>query len=239
MSLTENQSPVKKSQDQKQTNKNRFIRKYYTREDVEEHCYFNDCWFSIFGDVLDISELIIANKHHPLSKPLIANSGSDISHWFDPKTKNPRRRIDIGTGLPNFDLPQGRFLHVPSSLPSNEPEPRNSIPWWRDETYIVGKLTKKPRTIRIINTLTHHKELMEVPSEETIEEIRTRYLSINTHAKSYTFKDINGKLLDMNQTLAENGIEDETDEFEYLEIADEDRYIPSVLIYFDDDLTEA
>jgi hypothetical protein len=46
-----------------------------------------------------------------------------------------------------------------------------SMPWWRDPTFIIGKLTKKEMKIRIINTFTHHEELLSVPEEETLNEI--------------------------------------------------------------------
>jgi hypothetical protein len=54
---------------------------------------------------------------------------------------------------------------------------------------------------------------IKVPSEETINEILARYLVINHHAASYTWKRL-GKPLDMEKTLEENGIVDETAEFE-------------------------
>jgi hypothetical protein len=43
----------------------------------------------------------------------------------------------------------------------------------------------------------------------------------------------------MELTLDENEIFDETDEFERLEIQEDDWYIPSILLCFNDDLTEA
>jgi hypothetical protein len=55
--------------------------------------------------------------------------------------------------------------------------------------------------------------ILQVPSEETIHEILERYLEINHHAGSYTWKRL-GKPLDMEKTLEENGIVDETNEFE-------------------------
>ena len=103
---------------------------------------------------------------------------------------------------------------------------------------MVGYLTKKPRLIRIINTLTHHEETLEVPQEETLEEIQRRYMEINKHSKSYTWKDCYGKLLDLNKNLEENGIKDEASEYDYLDIPDAQRHIPSILIYFNDDLTD-
>ena len=46
------------------------------------------------------------------------------------------------------------------------------------------------------------------------------------------------RLLDMKLTLDENGIPDDTDEFEDLNI-DPDFYIPTIQLYFSDDLTIA
>lgn len=77
---------------------------------------------------------------------------------------------------------------------------------------------------------------MEVPSEETINEILDRYEIINYHASSYTWKR-NGKTLDMDHTLEENGIIDERSMYEELEIPEGEWYIPAIHIYFNDDLT--
>lgn len=78
-----------------------------------------------------------------------------------------------------------------------------------------------------------------MPCEETINEILERYMLINKHAKSYTWKNIEGKLLDMEKNLEENGIIDEDGMYDELDVPDEDRHIPAILIYFDDDLTTA
>jgi hypothetical protein len=45
--------------------------------------------------------------------------------------------------------------------------------------------------------ITDHKDILNVGSEETINEILDRYLSINEHAKSYVWKRL-GRPLDMN-----------------------------------------
>jgi hypothetical protein len=68
-------------------------------------------------------------------------------------------------------------------------------------------------------------------------EILDRYLELNEHAASYTWKRL-GRPLDMERTLAENDIPDETEEYLDLGI-DEDAYIPAVHLYFNDDLTVA
>jgi len=76
-----------------------------------------------------------------------------------------------------------------------------------------------------------------VCAEETIDEIRARYLEYNAHAESYTWKRL-GKALDMNTTLADNGVTDESEEFSKLRIPG-DFYYPALHLYFDDDLTIA
>ena len=102
--------------------------------------------------------------------------------------------------------------------------------------------------------LTKDEHVLEVCSEETLGQIRARYLSRNAHAHSYTWKHLR-RVLDMNKTLegfnishshsslwlftfAENGIPDEDAEFEELGL-DRDEYIPTLHLYFNDDLTEA
>jgi len=114
-------------------------------------------------------------------------------------------------------------------------------PWWRDEKLCIGSLSQSTRNIRIVNTLTHQEALLEVCSEETMEEILDRYLDHNSHASSYTWKTLDEgdfRPLDMNKTLEKNGIPNESDAFESLRIAD-DYYTPVVHLYFDDDLTVA
>ena len=210
---------------------------YYNKEDLHTHTTLENCWVSIFGKVLDLSPLLITNSHSLLIKPILLNAGKDISHWFDPKTKNPKTRIDINSGKRVFFTPEGRFLHVPSQEPSSEPVVE--LPWWKDPQYVIGALATKSRLIRIINMLTHDEEKLEVPEQETLNEILDRYMAINKHAKSYTWKNIHGKVLDMNQTLSQNGIVDEDPEYDYLDVADADRHIPALLLYFNDDLTTA
>ena len=68
-------------------------------------------------------------------------------------------------------------------------------------------------------------------------EILDRYLELNLHAASYTWKRL-GRVLDMDKNLEENGIPDETDELLELGI-DTEEYIPAIHLYFNDDLTIA
>lgn len=86
-----------------------------------------------------------------------------------------------------------------------------------------------------MNTLTKDEVMIDVASEECMNEILDRYLSQNFHAASYTWKRL-GKVLDMTKTLAENGIPDETEQCLDLGI-DPEEYTPTIHLYFDDDLT--
>ena len=72
------------------------------------------------------------------------------------------------------------------------------VPWYKNQSLIVGKLTKRSVPVKFINTLCHSEEIIEVPIEETLNEICVRYLELNFHARSYTWKDIDGRPLDMN-----------------------------------------
>lgn len=82
------------------------------------------------------------------------------------------------------------------------------------------------------------QDVIEVPCEEKINEILERYKEFNDHAGSYTWKRL-GRPLDMDKTLEENNICDETEEFEKLGIPESEWYIPAIHLYFNDDLTIA
>lgn len=108
-----------------------------------------------------------------------------------------------------------------------------------EETYCVGNLTYKTRSIEVVNVLTQQTKVLEVCTEETIEEIQDRYLEWNSHAKSYTWKHLQDDEfvpLNMKANLSDNGISDDHQEFEQLEI-DPDDHRPILHVYFNDDLT--
>ena len=213
-------------------------RRYYTQQDIEQHEQSNDLWVKLFGKVLDLTRLVQENFESPLVKPLIEFAGKDVSHWFNPETKEPKTRINTQTGFRVYYCPDGRFLHIPSVYPSNEAEPESQTPWWRDEQYVVGLATEKSVKLKVINMLTHQSDIIEVPSEESINEILNRYKVINDHAGSYIWKSLENKPLDMEGTLEENGIIDEQEKYEKLDIPETQWYITPILIYFNDDLTE-
>ena len=147
---------------------------------------------------------------------------------------------DRGMRLPH--LPHGRFLHIPPTEPSADWSTDFGTPWWSNKDYIIGELSRKTRKVFIVNALTQQQDLLTVASEESIAEIRDRYMEYNRHAASYTWKKLSeeGKFvkLDMTLTLEENGVPDDEDDFESLGI-DDGYYYPSIHVYFNDDLTYA
>jgi hypothetical protein len=138
-------------------------------------------------------------------------------------------------------LPYGRFLHVAPLEPLGDWKTSDFLPWWKDPKYTVGKLTRKARWIEVVNVLTQQRHSLQVCCEETIHDIQTRYLEMNSHAASYTWKYLDDDEfvpLKMNCTLEENGIPDESLMFEHLDM-DEHQYKPILHLYFNDDLTVA
>ena len=131
----------------------------------------------------------------------------------------------------------GRYLHIPPMIPDSAWDPNSfMLPWWKDVGLRIGQLTEKTRKLRVINMQTKDDDIIEVCSEETMNEILDRYMDLNEHAASYTWKRL-GRPLDMEKTLEENDIPDETEEFIDLNL-DEHMYVPTVHLYYNDDLTE-
>jgi hypothetical protein len=171
-----------------------------------------------------------------LLKPIVVNAGKDISHWFDPNTKDLKMHVHPTTGCLVPYTPMGRFIHVPPPFPRSDWANNFGVPWWKDSRYCVGKLSARTRKIRIINSLTLQEQIIEVCAEETLNEILLRYKPYNSHASSYTWKYFE-KNLDMSKTLEQNGIKDEGEEMYTLKL-DEEMFLPPINLYFNDDLTE-
>lgn len=212
--------------------------KYFTPEEIAIHNCAEDCWVSIYDNVYDITSLVLANPGE-LIQPLLKNAGLSISHWFNEKTKDVKTYIDPVKNIPMPYLPEGRYLHVPPEAPTPWSTSQYENPWWKDEQYMIGKLTSKKRLIKIVNMLTKTEDTIYVCDEETIDDIRDRYLEYNAHSKSYTWKKIVGDAfvpLLMDSTLEGNGLADESEEFFKLGI-DEDLYLTTLHIYYNDDLT--
>ena len=215
--------------------------RYYTPGEVGKHNRFDDLWVSSFGKVYDLTTLVAENSGH-LVAPIIEAAGTDISHWFDPVTKEVRTWIDPETELEVSFTPMGPFLHCPPPTPAADWSSNIGTPWWKDKEYSIGSLTAKTRKITLFNMLTKQSQTLEVCCEETLEEIQRRYLGYNMHSASYTWKrtDHTGgtRLLSMRDTLDANNIPDESDQFDDLDI-DPDTFIPIIHLYFSDDLSVA
>ncbi|XP_071945079.1 cytochrome b5 domain-containing protein 1-like [Antedon mediterranea] len=211
--------------------------RYYTPNEVLAHSTLQDIWISFLGKVYNLTPLCEKYTGDVLLKPIVAEAGKDISHWFDKKTKDIRSHVDPITACTFPYAPHGRFVHIPPPCPRTDWANDFGRPWWKDDSYCIGILSAKTRLIKIINTLTSQENVIQVCSEETMKEIESRYLTWNEHADSYTWK-YNGVNLDMNKTLDENDIKDEDEEFYKLSMTD-DEFLPAIHLYFNDDLTEA
>lgn len=219
--------------------------RFFTPKEIRQHSFADDAYVSLNGKVLDLTPLIQHYLKRPkfsfLVNPLIRVAGTDITHWWDPEQDDLKTSVDVNNGLRTYAQPLGRFAHVPTIYPDSNIDLDYDLPWWKDPQYVIGELTSKTRQIRIINTLTGDEVLLEVCAEETLSDIvRERYLFVNAHANSYTWKrlDPEPRILDMSKTLEANGIADETESFESLGL-NADYYIPAIHIYYNDDLTEA
>ncbi|GIL88451.1 hypothetical protein Vretimale_15393 [Volvox reticuliferus] len=223
------------------------LRRYYTPYEVAMHNTPDDLWVSFLGGVYNITDLV-EDHQGTLAAPLIAAAGKDISHWFDPSTGDPKRHVCPVTHLERYYTPMGRFIHVPPPEPMSNWDTAFGQPWWKNaKRYQIGYLSARTRVVRIRNVLTDQEDQIEVPCEEKLVEIRERYLDLNAHARSYTWKALiqdNGtgahvfKELDLNLTLEENGVPDEGPTFEDHHVPG-DYYIPVLHVYWNDDLTVA
>ena len=109
-----------------------------------------------------------------------------------------------------------------------------------------GRLSSQCRNVRLKNMLTAQEHTLEVPCEELLSDIRSRYEAINSHSTAYIWKALvpapDGsfelKELDLNLTLSGNGVRDETETFEDCNLGD-DFFLPVLQLYWSDDLTVA
>ena len=73
-----------------------------------------------------------------------------------------RTHVDPETNCTIPYTPHGRFIHIPPPCPSSDWANDFGRPWWKDDEYLVGILSKKTRMIKIINTLTSQEQVIEV-----------------------------------------------------------------------------
>lgn len=63
---------------------------YFLPEEIVVHNTPEDCWVSFLGVVRDLTPLVKKYKDSPKIKPILANAGKDISHWFNKRTGDVR-----------------------------------------------------------------------------------------------------------------------------------------------------
>lgn len=240
-SATKVQAMTRGRRDRSQTAAKGGGQRYYTPKEVGMHNRADDLWVSMFNRVHDLTKLVASQPGH-LVQPIIEAAGTDISHWFDDVTKEVKTYIDPITELEVPFCPMGEFLHCPPTAPTAAWSTNFGKPWWKDKGTAIGMLTCKTRKVRLFNMLSKQETVIEVCAEETLEEIQARYLSHNVHSPSYVWKRSDDKalarVLDMKKTLAGNDIPDEDLQFDLLNM-DPDNYIPTIHLYFSDDLTVA
>jgi cytochrome b involved in lipid metabolism len=61
---------------------------YFTPAEVSVHNSAGDIWLSWLGKVYDLTPLCQDHAGNPLLMPILKNAGRDVSHWFDPKTRD-------------------------------------------------------------------------------------------------------------------------------------------------------
>ncbi|GKT35185.1 Cytochrome b5-like Heme/Steroid binding domain containing protein [Aduncisulcus paluster] len=214
-----------------------FVTRWFTSDDVAAHDKPYDCWVSKQGLVLDLSDLIKENFDQMGVKNLIENAGKDISHWFA-DDGDLKYLEDPGTGIPVPYWPRDEpLLHAPPLNPSSATPAPPELPWWKDKSYIIGRLSKKTIRIRILNTLTKDSTELLVPTEETLREVLQRYKYYNRNIHQYVCK-YEGDILQLEKTLIENGIPYLEDDFERLDYAEDDIFVPGIMLLFDDKLIE-
>lgn len=191
---------------------------FYALTDLVQHNDSTDAWICIFSSIYDITSLIKKTKGTEVYQLLIDYAGQDISFWFDERTYEPRKRIDLYTH---------ESVLVIKSLSILEKFER---PFWQTQDLLIGRLIEHPRYIRLIHHfLPKQSYKLEVDENETVGQIAKKFLKYNSHIFSYIWQ-YDGKRLDFHKTLTENGIPNE-------ELSDE--YYPTILLYFSDDLTIA
>ncbi|KAJ8940636.1 hypothetical protein NQ318_020693 [Aromia moschata] len=212
----------------------------YAPFEVVVHNTADDCWLSFLGKVVDVTPLIEEHRQERCVLPLIAMAGKDVSHWFDERTGDIQHYIHPETGVKVPYCPHGPVPDVSVEVPATDWRPVNKPPWWKDEKYQVGVLTKRVRPIRIINMLCpfFREVQLNVCCEDTFSESR-RDTPSSTVTQAVTHGDVNMRYTDraviMSKTLDENGIPDERDLFTDLGLP-QTYYIPSIFLYYNDDL---
>lgn len=164
----------------------------------------NKAHFLVFENVFDLTNLIEENRASKQADNMIAWIGKDVSHFFDPVSKLPIRKHEfLVKNMTQRQKEESQFLHFDHERCTAE----GVVPWYLDQRLIIGKITKREIKLRIVNTLSYTEDVLVVPIEETLDQICERYLHYNSHARSYLWKDIEGRVLDMETTLEGNELQ--------------------------------
>ncbi|XP_058794550.1 cytochrome b5 domain-containing protein 1 [Phymastichus coffea] len=224
------------------------------------------CWLSCRGYVYDLAGYIDkCDRENVICMYLLAHAGKDVSYWFDASGRHGgrlrlRRYVEPATGqrrilLPYaFPIPEGAESTYASAALGccscrgaddsqlDDDPARLTGKCWSDLERIfngtkcrVGRLTRNARPCKITNVLTGQQVVISVCEEDTINRIRDRAMLFNRHGASYTWK-FEGKKLNPELTLTDNGIPDEREVF--LKCGLPEIYTPNLLCYYNDDLTE-
>ncbi|KAH8298212.1 hypothetical protein KR018_011029 [Drosophila ironensis] len=207
--------------------------RYYLKDEVVCHNKKDDCWVVIHRNVFDLTPMLKDRTDHWNRNLdyLMAHAGKDLTHFFH-ENGEPRTEISSSTGRPRVLFPP--ILEVAIS----EFSKTRGTMWSQDSFYHVGRVTRRPRLIRLINVLTGTTQYMTVCNEDSIFDIQQKYKQrYNHHAGSYEWRKFSngGKtpsVLDLNGTLDENGLTD--DEDSTVELPP-----PSIWLYYTDDITIA
>ncbi|CAH1390110.1 unnamed protein product [Nezara viridula] len=212
----------------------KWLTTYFKRGEVALRNTTEECWVIIRGIVRDVTPVVQKYITKSCVRPVLAEAGKDISHWFDNKGElvtfvHPITMEQVPY-LPHGPIPQLCENYLPS--PFWFPTP--VVPWWKDKRLFVGRLTANERPIRVRNMLTKMEASFTVCEEDLIGGgIAARYKVYNSAYNSYVWK-FEGRNVDMDRTLTQNGIEDLRPAMRGVQLP-ECLYIPCLDLYYKDD----
>jgi hypothetical protein len=132
-----------------------------------------------------------AYHHSEHNATLLGKSTRMVHHRIQEGTTQPvsHRTPDLSDAMPCAVIPSHAMASRPASAPATPLCVTLTVASAAAAlSYQVGSLTHNLRNVRVKNTLTGQEDTMEVPGEETVGEIQARYLALNAHASSYTWK---------------------------------------------------
>jgi hypothetical protein len=87
---------------------------YYTPAQVASHAVAADCWLSLLGKVIDVTD-VVRSEHPELVQSIVAAAGCDVSHWFT-KDGELKTVYDLKSGLRRYQTP---VQYPPSIITAN------------------------------------------------------------------------------------------------------------------------